>query len=478
MRFTKIICTLGPSSNTTDKMWELVRGGMNVARLNLSHGSLDQHLTNIRSIREINVKLQKEHGNPTCVGILLDTKGAEIRTSDVSERIAIEAKEEVVFSSKPLPKEKRKVILVNHEHFDVDALEAECILIDNGLLHFDIVSSDRKNGSVVAKARESGSIGSRRHVNLPGANLSLPSVTSKDWEDIAFAAKEGVDFLALSFIREAKEVQEVRGYLKAQGAPRIGIISKIETRQAVHNIREIIDASDGIMVARGDLGVEVPFETVPAIQDDIVELCRQAGKPVIVATQMLESMIDDPMPTRAEVTDIAHAASTRTDATMLSGETASGHYPVEAVQDMDRVLLATEEHIRQGSSMQESDFDNERAARAHAAVTLAVTTNADALFVMTRSGQTARDVARFRPSIPILAFTDVPETQRSLQLVYGIVPILIPAFDAQDPEKAVSAAMEQGKKYGLFEKGHHVVLVSDTKADGSLINTIQLRVIG
>lgn len=472
MRFTKIVCTLGPSSCTLEQIRSLVQAGMNVARINLSHGSMSQHLETIRMLKEINTELRRSPDPPTAVGILLDTKGAEVRTSDVTEKIPIEAGQEVVFSSHPLPKEKRTVVIVNHEHFTTDVQEAECILIDNGLLTFDIVSSE-PNGSVVGKARQNGTIGSRRHVNLPGANLTLPSMTTKDWEDIAIASKEGIDFLALSFIREAKEVEEVRAFLLQKGA-KIALISKIETRQAVHNIQEIIAASDGIMVARGDLGVEVPFETVPAIQDDVVRLSRQAGKPVIVATHMLESMIDQPMPTRAEVTDIAHAATSRTDATMLSGETASGEYPLEAVRAMDNVLRATEEHLLQSLLFDDVEIsETERLARAHAAATLAVSTRAAALFVITKSGQTARDIARFRPPVPILAFTDTDATQRALQLVYGTTAVHV-AF-SRDPEETVRGAIEAGKQLSLLRSGDHIVLVSDALAGDLPVNTIQLR---
>lgn len=471
MRFTKIICTLGPASNTKEDIRALAAAGMNIARINLSHGTLEQHLQTIQLLKDINRELRGGGKLPTCIGILLDTKGAEVRTGDVAEKIAIAEGEEVVFAAKPIPGEERKTITVNHGQFDKDVREAECILIDNGLLRFDIVGI-RPDGSVVARARENGCIGSRRHVNLPGANLSMPSITPKDWEDIAFAAKEGVDFLALSFIRERREVEEVRGFLRGHGA-HIGLISKIETRQAIHNLPEIIAASDGIMVARGDLGVEVPFESLPAIQDDIVEESRRAGKPVIVATHMLESMIDQPMPTRAEVTDIAHAATTRTDATMLSGETASGEYPLESLLAMDRVLLATEEHIQPQRPSEDGPATNEREARAHAAVTLAVTTSARALFVMTKSGQTARDVSRFRPAVPIVAFTDNEKAQRALQLSYGTIPVLIP-FNT-DPEVTVAAAMEEGKRLGILAKGEHVVLVSDTRAGDTSVNTIQMR---
>ncbi len=471
MRFTKIVCTLGPSTLAPDRVRALVQAGMNVARINLSHGSIEQHLTTIRMLKDINKELKKGNEPPTSVGILLDTKGAEIRTGDVSEKLVISKNEEVVFSFRPLPEEKRKVITVNHDQFDKDVVDAESILIDNGILKFTYVKTN-PDGSVLARACEDGSVGSRRHVNLPGANLSMPSITPKDWEDIAMAAKEGVDFLALSFVREAKEVYEVREFLESHDT-HIGLISKIETRQAIRNIKEIIAASDGIMMARGDLGVEVPFETVPAIQDDIVEETRRAGKPVIVATHMLESMIDAPMPTRAEVTDIAHAASTRTDATMLSGETASGEFPLESVDAMDRVLKATEEHLFQNFTLAEAPELNEREARAHAAATLAVSTHASALFVMTKSGATARDISRFRPNVPIIAFTEQETTQRALQLSYGVLPVLI--MFSEDPEETVRVAMDEAERLGLLQPGDHVVLVSDTKAGDTSVNTIQMR---
>jgi len=303
----------------------------------------------------------------------------------------------------------------------------------------------------------------------------MPSITPRDWESITMAAKEGVDFLALSFIREGKEVQDVRTFLEEHGA-HIKLVSKIETRQSIRNIKEIISASDGIMIARGDLGVEVPFETVPAIQDDIVEESRKAGKPVIVATHMLESMIDAPMPTRAEVTDIAHAAMTRADATMLSGETASGEFPMESVTAMDHVLRATEEHMFQTFTLADAPEFTEREARAHAAATLAATTRATTLFVMTKSGTTARDISRFRPNVPILAFTDSEASQRAMQLSYGVLPILI--LFHEDPEETVRSAMGEAKRLELLKKGDHIVLVSDTKAGNSSVNTIQMRQIG
>ncbi|MBI1812905.1 pyruvate kinase, partial [Candidatus Peregrinibacteria bacterium] len=313
MRRTKIVCTLGPATKTKEQISDLADAGMDIARLNMAHGTLEEHRATIRILNELNVERAKSKTYKHCIGILVDIRGAEVRTEDVKQPLVIHRGEEVVFSFLPRPEEKRQVIQVNHKGFVNDVKGVERILLDNGELTFDLLSIEA-NGTVIARAREDGKIGSRRHVNLPGADLDLPSITEQDWEDIAFAAQERVDFLGLSFIRKASEVEEARAFLKSKKSA-VHLIAKIETRQGVDNIEEIIAASDGIMVARGDLGAEVPFESVPVIQDDIVMHCRAAGKPVIVATQMLESMIQLPMPTRAEVTDMAHAVMTGTDST-------------------------------------------------------------------------------------------------------------------------------------------------------------------
>lgn len=472
MRYTKIVCTLGPASMSKDQIRSLAKGGMNVARLNLSHGKLEQHGKTIRTLEEINAELRNSNGvDSACIGILLDTQGPEIRTGDVAKPIAIQKGDEVVFSPHTCPEEKRPVIIILHDKFPQDAEHAERILIDNGELVFDFIKI-LPHGGVLARSRDTGAIGSRRHVNLPGATLSMPSFLDKDWEDMAFAAKEQVDFLALSFIRTAKDIEVARAFLSERKST-IQIIAKIETRQAVENIEEIIAASDGIMVARGDLGAEVPFERVPVIQDQIVALCKSAGKPVIVATHMLESMIHQPMPTRAEVTDIAHAAATATDATMLSGETASGQHPLEALDAMVRVLRETERHIGEQTHMEMTGTHTEREARAEAAVTLAISIEAKALVVMTRSGRSARDVCKFRPHLPVIAFTPDARVQRTLQLSFGVLPVLIDFDD--DPEKTVVTALQAAIKAGLLKAGDQIVLVSDTKAHDRTINTIQIR---
>jgi pyruvate kinase len=448
---------------------------MNVARINAAHGSLEQHRSFIRIIKDLNESGTLSRLNPAvpCVGILLDTKGAEIRTGDVVTPITVTAGQEVVFSPKPLPKEKRVVITVDYDHFHRDVQHARKILLDNGKIGFDLVSIER-DGSVIARARDDGSIGSRRHINLPGAYVDLPPITEEDWKEIAMAADEDVDFLGLSFIQHARDVEEVRTFVQKRNSA-MKLIAKIETETAIQNLAEILHASDGLMVARGDLGAEVPYESLPVYQDEMVALAREAGKPVIVATHMLESMNTNPMPTRAEVTDIAHAATTGTDVTMLSGETASGKYPFASVEAMDRVLRATETHLQRMKAPSVHEARNEREARAEAAVRLAKSANAKAIMVMTKSGQSARDVAKFRPHTLVIAFTEDASVQRKLQLSYGVIPLRCPLH--ADPEKTVKEAMRLSKEANLLSPGSTVVLMSDAKAHELTVNSIEVRTV-
>ncbi len=472
-RLTKIICTLGPTAGTPKQIEALARGGMNIARINLSHGTWEQHRKTIRIVQSINKKLALSGKYPSCIAILLDTKGAEVRTGIVSSPLKIRRGELVVFSPHPRPAEKRTVVIVNHKAFAKDARSAEQILLDNGKMSFELVSVN-KDGSVVAKAKQQGTIGSRRHVNLPGANLDMPSITKEDWESIAHAAEENVDFLGLSFIRKASEVEEVRAWLDKRKKS-IGLIAKIETRQGVDHLGEIIAVSDAMMVARGDLGAEIPFEQLPVVQDVMVVDSRKAGKPVIVATHMLESMIENPIPTRAEVTDIAHAAMTSTDITMLSGETASGAHPLLALDAMDRVLRQTENHLSQSRRMLHAEIRSERDAQAEAAVTQAISAGATAIVVMTRTGQTAREIARFRPHLPVIALTPDRRVQRALQLSFGVFPLVTPF--KKDPEATILESIALGRKAGFFKKGDRIALVSDARAHDEYVSTIQVRTV-
>lgn len=473
MRLTKIVCTLGPASNAPEQIAQLANAGMNVARLNMSHGTQEQHAAVIKSVRTLSEKRKKTAPYKHPIGILCDICGDAVRTGTVKEHLIIRKGEKVIFSYHPHSDDKHQVVRVSHKHFAKDVAGTDRILLDNGELGFDIVSIN-KNGTVLALAREDGRIGSRRHVNLPGADLTMPSFTTQDWDDIAFATKQKVDFLGLSFIRKASDVQEVRDFLRRKKS-QIRLISKIETRQSVDHIREIIDASDGIMVARGDLGVEIPFERVPVVQDQIVMLCRAAGKPVIVATQMLESMVNSPHPTRAEVTDIAHAATTGTDATMLSGETANGKNPLAALDAMDRVLRATEEHLAGFGLMDEEGIEDERDARAQSAVRLAVSSNARAILVFTKSGRTCLDVTRFRPRLPVIACTESQQVYQSLSLAFGTLPVQMPL--SSDPEVTVRAALAYCNSLGLLKKNDNIVIISDARAKKDTVSTIQVRTV-
>lgn len=467
MRLTKIVCTLGPSTGTKEQLRDMVGRGMNVARVNFSHGTEDQHRKTLTMLRE----LIDTEGLP--LASLLDTKGCEVRTGDVEKPIEVKKGDEVVFSPTPLPNEKRTVITVNYPDFAKDAKGTKIILLDNGETLFEQTAND--GTTVTAKALDGGSVGSRRHVNLPGVDLSLPSVTEKDFADIALGIEMGMDFVALSFIRRASEIDEVRAFIKKHNGS-MGIIAKIETKFAVENIESIIAASDGIMVARGDLGAEIPFEQVPAVQDHIVERCWLSGKPVIVATHMLESMIQNPMPTRAEVTDVAHAATTRTDATMLSGETAKGDHPQAALEAMSKVLRETEKHLAPVALERITCAISNVEARSKGAVLMSQTVQARSIIVLTKSGLTARHISRLRPLVPVFACTPVATVQRELMLRYGVVPTVLP-FNEGQPEETVQAALDAAKKRGLVAKDDKVVIVSDTKSGDNTVATVQVRTV-
>lgn len=452
LRRTKIICTIGPSSWENTVLTQLADEGMNIARLNFSHGTRESHQEIIDRIRSYNAT----HDLP--VGIMLDTKGAEIRTGDVQDPIKITKGDEVVFSSTAAEHASGKTCIeVSYDGFAKDVIETDTILIDNGEISFDILSVE-SDGSVIARARENGEIGTRRHINLPGADIDLPSITESDWEDLRFGAKQNLDFLALSFIRNADEVEQVRSMLKEMGSTS-KIISKIETQKSVKNIKEIIDVSDGIMVARGDLGADLPFEKLPVVQDEIVCRCKDAGKPVIIATHMLESMKDHPVPTRAEVTDTAHAVATGTDATMLSGETASGSHPVVALQAMIRIHKATEEHLSRLETTYNIHFRDQAEEEMDKAISLAEKEGVEAFVLITESGRTANHISKFRAPVPIIALTKDAGIQRSLTMSFGVYPLLVDFDDSDDV--TMHSGLELAQKIGLLTKGQKVMLLKD-----------------
>jgi pyruvate kinase len=465
MRLTKIVCTLGPASTNPETILALMERGMGVARINFSHGDHETHGTTIRNVK----KIAEEHGYD--VPLMLDTKGPEIRTGDVTEPIAVKKGDLLLFTYDKNATYDGTIVHVNYPEFVDDVTKADAIIVDNGDMTLEFVS---KNGhGVILKSHQDGMIGNRRHVNLPGAHVSLPSITEKDWKDLEFGVQEKMDYVALSFVRSAADVEEVRAFLKKKNHD-MQIISKIENRESVDNIAEIVDASDGIMVARGDLGAELPFEKIPAIQDMIVRMCRASGKHVIVATQMLESMIKNPMPTRAEVTDVAHAALTGTDATMLSGETAAGKYPLPAVDAMSRILEETEGRAGSGCNCCDcGQRHDDSAVRAEAAVTMARGSGAVAIVVLCNTGRTAELLSGYRPAVPVYAFSDSPALRRRLGIRYGVRPTEI--IMESDGELNIERALSTMEKKGFAKKGDRLVVVARTQVRSGPLVTVHLR---
>ncbi len=440
MRLTKTVCTLGPASNSEEGVRQLAERGMSIARMNFSHGTQETHAAVVETVRKVN----KAGGFE--VGLLLDTKGAEIRTGDRPEPLAVIAGTTVVFSF-ARETDEYPMIKVNYPEFWKDAKDARFILIDSGELMMDIVTIEEDR--VVARSQGAYAIGSRRHINLPGADVTLPSLAEKDWSDIELGCKLKLDYIAMSFIRNATEVKEVRAFVTKHGHPDILLISKIENGVGVDNIDEIIAASDGIMIARGDLGAEIPLETLPWIQDDMAARCRKAGKPVIMATQMLESMIKNPMPTRAEVTDVAHAAYIGVDSSMLSGETAAGKYPFASLEMMIRILKETETHLPVGPVKPLGSSAAEKLAAE--VVTKAHAESVAAIVVYAQDSVLIRAISRLRPVVPVMVASDNADILRRNQLFFALHPLKLASADAD--------AMPLLKQKEIVAVGDKVVVV-------------------
>lgn len=452
MRKTKIICTIGPASEQLTVLKELLTGGMNVARLNFSHGTHEEHRRRIQSIRQAS----RETGVP--VAIMLDTKGPEIRIGLIENgMVRLEEGASVTLTTEEVLGTKER-LFVNYDGLPKDVRVGMQVLLDDGLISLRV---QEINGSEIACGIENGGLVSdRKKVNVPGAYIHLPGLTQKDLDDIAFGVREDVDFIAASFIRSKADVIAIRQVLEKLNS-NIDIISKIENRQGVKNIDEIIKVSDGIMVARGDLGVEIPAEEVPLVQKMLISKCNGVGKPVITATQMLDSMIRNPRPTRAEASDIANAIMDGSDAIMLSGETASGKYPVQALQTMDRIAIRTEESLN-WPEIEKKRIPNQARttteAISHATCTTAQSLGAAAVITATQSGSTARMVSKFHPHAPIVAVTPSEKVFRKLLLVWGVYPLISPEYKSTDIliESAITTALQA--KY--IKNGDLVVLTA------------------
>lgn len=418
MKKTKIVCTIGPSSDSYEVLKALVNEGMNVARLNFSHGTHPEHKKRIETIK----KLRDDIDEP--IGIMLDTKGPEIRIKTFKDSmIRIEQGQDFTLTSEDVEGDETRVS-VTYKDIAKDLKPGDRVLIDDGLVEFTVISVDEKN--VYMKAVNSGELSDRKGVNLPSVKVNLPTLTEKDIEDLIFGIENDVDFIAASFIRSAKDVLEIRKILESNGGDDIKIISKIENLEGVQNIDEIIDASDGIMVARGDMGVELDEEDIPLVQKDIIRKCNLKGKFVITATQMLDSMIRNPRPTRAEVTDVANAILDGSSAIMLSGETAAGAYPVKSCEMMRKIAVKIEDSLDYKIVVDSTNDEHEiniTNSIAKATREAALDLDAKVIIAATTSGLTARNISKFKPKSPIIAATTNEKVRRQLAIEWGVYPI-------------------------------------------------------
>jgi len=453
MRKTKIVCTIGPSSESEMKFRELVLNGLNVARLNFSHGTHAEHKAKIDVIK----KVREELGASTA--IMLDTKGPEIRTRDFENGAAELVKgQEFIFTSRDILGNS-SIVSVTYDGFAEDINTGDIILVDDGLISLEAVEKINDT-DLKCIVKNGGTVKNKKGINVPNVNINLPALTDRDIEDIKFGIEQDVDYIAASFIRKAEDVISIRRILEDNNADNIMIISKIENRQGVENIDEIIEVSDGIMVARGDLGVEIPAEEVPLVQKTLIKKCNDAGKPVITATQMLDSMMRNPRPTRAEVSDVATAIFEGSDSIMLSGETASGNYPLEAVQTMARIAeiiensLDYEDILKSKIGSSNSITDSISLATCRTSLDL----QASAIISATASGYTAAAVSKYRPAAPIIAATVSDHVMRRMSLYWGVYPIKISMMNSTDDiiDKSVESALE----LGYIENGDLIVITA------------------
>ena len=418
MKKTKIVCTIGPSSDSYEVLKALVNEGMNVARLNFSHGTHPEHKNRIDTIK----KLRDDLDEP--IAIMLDTKGPEIRIKTFKDgMIRIEQGQDFTLTSEDVEGDETRVS-VTYKDIAKDLKADDRVLIDDGLVEFTVISVDENN--VYMKAVNSGELSDRKGVNLPSVKVNLPTLTEKDIEDLIFGIENDVDFIAASFIRSAKDVLEIRKILESNGGDDVKIISKIENLEGVQNIDEIIEVSDGIMVARGDMGVELDEEDIPLVQKDIIRKCNLKGKFVITATQMLDSMIRNPRPTRAEVTDVANAILDGSSAIMLSGETAAGNYPVKSCEMMRKIAVKIEDSLDYKIALDSTNDEHEiniTNSIAKATREAALDLDAKVIIAATTSGLTARNISKFKPKSPIIAATTNEKVRRQLAIEWGVYPI-------------------------------------------------------
>ena len=453
MRKTKIICTMGPAVDNEEMLRALMLTGMDAARFNFSHGTHESHLATLNKVRRIRDELG------AAVATILDTKGPEIRIKTFENGpVTLREGDKFTLTTRDVPGDAG-IVSVTYADLHKE-LESGCrVLIDDGLIELTV---DGIQGQDIAcTVRSGGTLSNNKSINIPGVSIHLPSLTEKDRDDLRFAAEQDFDFVAASFVRKASDVEDIRACLRECGGEHIRIISKIENREGVDNLEEIIAASDGLMVARGDLGVEIPAYEVPILQKRMIKETSMAGKPVITATQMLDSMIRNPRPTRAEVSDVANAVFDGTSCVMLSGETASGKHPVEAVQTMVDTINAAEQATDYWGRFRRFEFTPGRSindAVTHTCCQTAMDLEADAILTPTQTGHTARMIARFRPACPIVALTTTERARRQLAISWGVQPLLAGYVDSTD--RLFSMCVQSALKEGAVESGQMVVITA------------------
>lgn len=465
---------MGPNTNSKEMMKKLVANGMDVARFNFSHGDHEEQKMRMDLLKEVRKELKVP------VAILLDTKGPEIRTGELKDHKKVTLKENQTFvlTTSEVEGDNERVS-ITYKGLPQDVTAGGQILIDDGLICLEV--QETTGTEIVCRVINGGELGEKKGINVPNVSIKLPNLTEKDKSDLLFGIEQGIDFVAASFIRNAEAIYEIKDLLRENGGEGIDVIAKIENAEGVENIDSIIDAADGVMVARGDLGVEIPASDVPHVQKIIIEKCNHKYKPVITATQMLDSMIRNPRPTRAEVSDVANAIYDGTDAVMLSGETAQGKYPVEAVQMMAKIAESSEQFLKFDMYRDTKALlgkQNVSSAVGFAAVTMVERLNASCIVTPTMSGQTARVISNLRPSVPIYGVTPNERTRRKMQLYWGVKPIT--GYEEDSTENIISHAMYMVVREGLVHKGEMVIFTAgdpatnEVSGQGYMTNMLQV----
>lgn len=470
-RHTKIVFTVGPATESEDMLRQVLSAGGNVCRLNMAHATHDWCRELVARLRSIS----KEMEIP--VAVMMDVKGPEVRTGPVSDPIEFQSDDELLICREADEAGLREgnevpVVSTNYGGLMDDVAVGDRLLIDNGLLQFSIIG--KESGYLRCRAENHGTMGSRRHINLPGITTRLPAITQKDREDTEFGIGIGVDFFAMSFVREADDVDLMRRFLTERGS-QARIISKIEDHNAIENLENIVKASDGLMVARGDLGIEVPFEQLPIIQRRAVDLCLKIGRPVIIATHLLESMISSPVPTRAEITDVANGVTERADCLMLSGETTVGKFPVRCLEIMDRTIRSIEDYIPNEHN-EGLQLKSAKAKLLRSAVVLAEDLGGVGIVVFTRNGYLARVLSLLRPlKSPVYAFTDEESVYRQMSLLWGVCPLFMEL--SRDSEAVIRNAFRMLCERCGTKDGDQLVVITNVLLEGEVLDTVQLRTV-